>query len=90
MNVRLWFWLGYSLLFLLAGYGVFHLTSYSQFALLLLGYAGLAAGCLGWWTIHAHGDDPGTDDAIAKPAGSRTEGTVSPAKYRAVGTMEHV
>jgi len=82
MNLRSLFWIGYGLVFFLASYWVFQLTSLSQFALLLLGYVGLAVGCLWWWTAHAYDESLGMESGKTASATNHTESVVSPAASR--------
>ena len=84
MNSRSLLLLGYTLVFFLGGYWIFHLTTLSQFILVLLGYVGLAAGCLWWWTVHAYSEDPGTERDAASPVANRTEDVVSAAAPRRI------
>ena len=67
MNARLSFLFGYSLLFFFGSYWIFQLTSLPQFALVLLGYVWVAAGCLWWWTAHACSEDLGPESGRATP-----------------------
>ena len=76
MNLKVLCWLSYSVAFFGGGFWVFQQTSVLQFALVLLGYAGIAAGCLWWWTAHAYGDRLGTESGKARTVVNRTEAMV--------------
>ena len=89
MNLRFWFLIGYSLVFFLGGYWVFQLTSLSQFALVLLGYVGLACGCLGWWTAHAYDASLGRANYRTRRNANRTEEVLSQFKPHST-TVPHL
>jgi hypothetical protein len=71
MNLRTWVLVGYSLIFFLGGYWIFQSTSVYQFALVLVGYIGLACGCLWWWIAHA-ADEDGDEAARGRPTRAGT------------------
>ena len=90
MNSRFWFLVGYSLVFFLGGYWVFQLTSLSQFALILLGYVGLACGCLGWWAAHAYDANLGPASDRTRPNANRTKKFLPQSKPRQPTTIPHI